>query len=289
MYIDIHIHIRTIPRPLVNGEMRDSTPERVIKRYDELGIDRGVVLPSTGANERAVELFRDYPGRFIPFCNISPRAYHNDPHAPLGRFIKFYKDLGCKGIGEVTENLPFNDPMVENLFSHCQDQEIPLIFHVSPTIGGAYGLYDEPGLPLLEGALRKFPELIFLGHSQPFWAEIAVLDTIGSRAHYPRGKFEEEGAVPKLMRKYPNLHGDLSAGSGYNALSRDPEYGYRFLEEFQDRLYFGTDGVGIYAQPESPPPLMEFLETGKKEDKISKECFEKVTHKNAIDLLGLDI
>ena len=43
------------------------------------------------------------------------------------------------------------------------------------------------------------------------------------------------------MRRYPNLYGDLSAGSGFGAISRDPEFGYAFLEEFQDRLYFALD------------------------------------------------
>ena len=48
----------------------------------------------------------------------------------------------------------------------------------------------------------------------------------------------EGGAVVRLMRQYPNLWADLSpaAGSGYNALARDPDYAVKFLHEFQDRL-----------------------------------------------------
>jgi|GEM_PF-3741342 len=41
----------------------------------------------------------------------------------------------------------------------------------------------------------------------------------------------------KVILEYPNLHEDLFANSGYNALSRAPLYVARFLEEFQDRLY----------------------------------------------------
>ena len=44
------------------------------------------------------------------------------------------------------------------------------------------------------------------------------------------------------IRKYANLYADLSARSGFNALSRDPEFAYQFIEEFHDRLFFGTDG-----------------------------------------------
>jgi predicted TIM-barrel fold metal-dependent hydrolase len=80
--------------------------------------------------------------------------------------------MGAKGIGEVCPNLPMNDPKVENLFAHAEKNSLPLIFHISPDPNRFYGLYNKIGLPLLEGALAKFPGLKFLGHSQPFWAEI---------------------------------------------------------------------------------------------------------------------
>ena len=53
------------------------------------------------------------------------------------------------------------------------------------------------------------------------------------------------GAVPRLMRECPGLHGDLSAGSGLNALQRDPEHAYAFIEEFQDRLLLGLDFCSV--------------------------------------------
>lgn len=43
------------------------------------------------------------------------------------------------------------------------------------------------------------------------------------------------------MEKYPNIYGDLSAGSGLNAISRDPDFGREFLIRRADRLLFGTD------------------------------------------------
>ena len=68
------------------------------------------------------------------------------------------------------------------------------------------------------------------------------------RADYPDYRIEEEGVVPKLFRRYENLYGDLSANSGYNALARDPEYAVKFINEFQDRLMYGTD----ICQPDMP-------------------------------------
>ncbi len=44
-----------------------------------------------------------------------------------------------------------------------------------------------------------------------------------------------------MLRQYPNLYADLSAGSGLNALQRDPEFAKDFLLEFQDRLLYARD------------------------------------------------
>lgn len=290
MFIDIHVHVRK--NPIVRKYAYDNfaTPEELIKRYDELGIKKGVLLPLVSpevyepqSNGEILEICKIYPERFIPFCNVDPRAMQNSPRAPLGDILACYKEHGCKGLGEITANLRFDDPLVDNLFHYCQKLELPVIFDMGPIIGGTYGIYDEPGLPLLERALQKFPSLIFLGHSPPFWAEIAPLETVWSRSGYPKGPIREDGVVPKLMRKYPNLHGDLSAGSGYNAITRDPEYGCAFLEEFQDRLYFGTD----ICDPNTPVPLVDFLKQMRDEGRISETCFEKIAWRNAARLLNI--
>jgi predicted TIM-barrel fold metal-dependent hydrolase len=85
------------------------------------------------------------------------------------------------------------------------------------------------------------------------------------------------------MRKYPNLHGDLSAGSGFNAISRDPEFGCRFLEEFQDRLYWGTDTCEVAEQT----PIVDYFRTLRAGKRISDAAYEKITWRNASRLLGL--
>jgi hypothetical protein len=40
---------------------------------------------------------------------------------------------------------------------------------------------------------------------------------------------------------YPNLWGDLSAGSGAGAIAHDCEFSLAFLIRRADRLLFGTD------------------------------------------------
>jgi len=290
MFIDIHVHVRRLPGPLRGGKPAYATPQQLLARYDAIGVERAVLLPGVNpecelapqSNEEIIELAQQN-ARFIPFCNVDPRALTNSPFAPLGELLRHYRDQGCKGLGEVCANLPFRDPLVQNLFRHCQEVGLPVTFHIAPHIGGYYGLYDDPGLPQLEWTLQAFPKLNFLGHSQPFWAEIAPLDTVGERAGYPKGPIRQEGALPKLFRKYPNLYGDLSAGSGYNALARDEDYAVRFLEEFQDRLLFGTD----ICAPDTPTPLVDLLLKLRNEGRISETVFQKVARENAVRILGL--
>ena len=292
MFIDIHAHVRRVPGPLRNGKPAYATPEQLIARYDDLEIERGVLLPEVNpecayvpmSNEDVLEICERFPGRFIPFCNVDPRAMKNSSDAPLDEILCYYRDRGCRGIGEVCANLPFLHPMALNLFKHAEQVEMPLTFHISPEIGRNYGLYDEPGLPQLERCLAMFPHLRFLGHSQAFWAEIAALETPADRWGYPRYPVKSEGVVPKLLRRYPNLYGDLSAGSGYNALNRDPGYAAKFLKEFQDRLLFGTD----ICAPDTDTPLAGFLINLRDLRKIGKTVFDKIARENAVRLLALD-
>jgi len=293
MFIDIHIHLSARPIPTrPEGKVNYATPEYIIRRDNVLGIEKTVILPTVNpecanqiqSNEEALDVVERFPDRFVAFCNVDPRMDTNDEKAGLDYIVAFYKAMGCKGCGEVCANLPFDDPRMENLFRACERNGIPLTFHIAPRIGGCYGIYDEPGLPGLERALQKFPDLIFLGHSQPFWAEIAPLKKPADRNGYPKGRVTRPGRVVELMRRYPNLHGDLSAGSGHNAVSRDEEFGLRFMEEFQDRLYFGTD----ICHPDTPTPLVDYLLRLRGEGKLAESVFRKIARENATRLLGLD-
>jgi len=127
------------------------------------------------------------------------------------------------------------------------------------------------------------PELILLGHGPAFWSEIGVLDKVDDRGGYPKYPVRAEGAVPGLFRRYPNLWGDLSAGSGYNALARDRDYAVKFLNEFQDRLCFGTD----ICYADQKLPLAGFLLELKREGALSGEAFEKIARGNARRLLKI--
>ncbi len=55
------------------------------------------------------------------------------------------------------------------------------------------------------------------------------------------GKVTPGGLTDRYLTDYPNMFGDLSAGSGLNALNRDPEFTRDFLQRHQDKLMFGSD------------------------------------------------
>lgn len=300
MYIDIHSHAYWKPAPFVT---KFFTPEELIAAQDKAGIEKGVLLPVVNSeiylpqsNEDILDMCEKYPDRFIPFCNIDPRALTNSPDAPLDKVLQYYKDRGCKGVGEIMCNLEVMNPKVQNLFYCAEKVGLPVIYDGSDQKDGDFGLYDDPGLPQLEHTLQRFPKLTILGHGPVFWAEIAKLETPAERGFifgfrteeqvgmYNSGPIKEEGVVPKLLRRYPNLHLDLSDGTAYNALTRDPEYGPKFLEEFQDRAYFGTDFCNTdYADAPLAMKLLEWREEGK----LSETAFRKIERENAIRLLGL--
>jgi predicted TIM-barrel fold metal-dependent hydrolase len=299
LFIDIHAHAyrKSPPSPV-----RFCTPEQVLERYDQAGIERGALLPIVSpevylpqANEDILEMAAQYPDRFIPFCNLDPRALTNSPDAPLGDLLRYYRDQGCRGLGEVMPNLPWLDPRMQNLLYHAQGVGLPVIFDGSDQLGGDFGLYDEPGLPQLEQTLQRFPDLIILGHGPTFWSEMGPLEPptdpravfrphAGQTARVrPSGPIEREGRVAELLRRYPNLYGDLSDWNPWNALARDPDYGVRFLEEFQDRLLFGTD-ICSY---DSPFLMADLLRQWREEGPVSETVFRKVARENAVRLLGL--
>lgn len=298
MFIDIHAHVYRV-KTKIPGTVEFCDPKELLKRFDELKIDMGVLLPIVNPEiyipqtvEDILEICDTYPDRFIPYCNVDPRASTNSPNAPLDKILSYYKEKGCKGVGEIMPNLELLDPKVQNLFDCAERVGLPVVYDGSGQKDGDFGLYDEAGLPQLEFTLQDFPDLKIFGHGPVFWNEIGKLDTVGERAVYwgkkgqrinlPKGPVTEDGAVPRLLRKYENLYGDLADCTAYNALARDEDYGPRFLSEFEDRMFFGTDMVS----PNMYVGLDELLISWRQQGKISETTFRKVAYENAEKLLG---
>jgi predicted TIM-barrel fold metal-dependent hydrolase len=289
MLIDIHTHVVN----MWHAEPKDYfTAEDLVETMDSLGIDKFVLLP-VGCSpeiqcfyfgtEEVLEIHKKYPDRVIPFCNIDPRSGSNSDKTDFSWILNHYKDLGCKGLGELTANLYFDDPKCINLYQHCGKVGFPIIFHLYSKFSGSYGLVDDLHLPRIEKTLQLCPETVFMGHATGFWSEISSGVTEETRIGYPKDPIPGPGRVCELMKKYPNLCGDLSAGSGFNAITRDMKFGYWFLEEFQDQLLFGTD----ICHKGQTAEIVSYMHNALKNNHISKQAYEKITSENAKRLLNL--
>ncbi|MGQ9515358.1 MAG: amidohydrolase family protein [Thermoproteota archaeon] len=286
-FIDVHTHV-------LRPEVKDAPPmtvEELLRRMDELGIGELLVLPIVSpesgffyfTTESVLQLYERFPDKLIPFCNIDPRCSNNSPSTDFRWVLSEYREAGCKGLGEVTANIYFNDTRALNLFRQCGEIGLPVLFHMATKIGGVYGLADDIVMPRLEKALSSLPQTIFIGHAMAFWAEISGEVDPSTRGGYPKGKINRPSRLAELLSKYDNLYGDLSASSGYNAITRDLEYGCKFLEEFQDKLLFGTDICDV----NQDIPIVGHLRDLVQQGKISSEAFRKISRDNVKKLLNL--
>ncbi len=290
MFFDIHLHAVRFSTPEQKAISEFADAEELLSRFPGLRIDRGVLLPIVNheclnfiqTNETVLDICAEHPGKFVPFCNLDPRMHGNHADYDFTPVLEHYKKLGCRGVGEVCAALTWDDPRVLNLLGHVERAGLPLLFHLGLE-SGTYGLVDDFGLPRLEQALGRFPKLNLIGHSMAFWSAISGDVTEENWMGYPTGPVAEGGRLPELLRRYDNLWCDISAGSGHNAISRDPDFGYGFLEEFQDRVLYGTD----ICWPGQEVQQSQFLLDGLQAGKLSQGAFDKVAHSNAEGLLGL--
>ena len=288
--IDVHIHTSMWEGAKIQPGCVLASPEEIKESYAELGVDKGFLLPLISpehrfcvqTNEEMEFVANKYSDTFYWFCNIDPRMGKNTDETDFSYFINFYKERGAIGVGEVTANLYTDDPRMDNLFYHCALCDMPVTIHIAPTKYNC-GIIDELGLPRLEKMLKKHPNLKILGHSPCFWSEIGDNVTEENRGGYVSGKVNP-GRIVELLREYPNLYCDLSAGSGYMAMSRDPDFTYRFIEEFSDRLMYGTD----ICRAKQKTYLADWLDESFLRGCISEENYRKLVRENAIRILKLD-
>lgn len=170
MFIDMHVHTRLYPGPERTYGGTYATPEELMAMLKPHGVRKAVILP--GANPEcafvaqgmgeALAIVEKYPDFFISFMNIDPRQMSNSPEADLSYLMRYYKEHGCKGIGEVCANLPFDDPLMENLFRHAEAEQLPLTFHIAPEQGGYYGIdrHRECGQYAQMDALRRIQDRV---------------------------------------------------------------------------------------------------------------------------------
>ena len=163
--IDIHAHATLFPQYIPkhkDNQERINSAEEMIAIYDELNIEKGVLMPISSpeaqphihACEETKYIVDQYPDRFLWFCNVDPRSVYNLPTTDHTYLLQHYKSLGALGLGELTANLYIDDPILDNLFACCAEMDMPVTIHMAPEVGGYYGIVDDMGLPRLEKLLN---------------------------------------------------------------------------------------------------------------------------------------
>ncbi|MFI3226278.1 MAG: amidohydrolase family protein [Clostridia bacterium] len=285
--IDGHVHLRTkkgynvfTPEErLAFNEVMDIDHSLILTVEKPLGLSAEELLedPRIFA-EDAVSICEQFQGKFSWFCNLIP-----DGTSETYKILEKYKKMGAVGVGEVAIPMRFDDPRFDHMLDCCQSLEMPIMTHMNSTLTNK-GIVDEPGLILLERALKKYPKLVYIGHSQPFWSEIDLCDGNTDRDGYNSGPVKA-GRLVDLLSNYENLYGDLSANSGGNAIMRDPDFGNAFLEKFQDKLMYGTDTLSTNLHY----PLGAYLDSLLAQNKLTRETYAKICRYNIVKLLDLGI
>lgn len=190
--------------------------------------------------DRCLSYVERQPDRFI-------LGYCPDVRRPdaLDRMRAAVDIHGARVCGELKLRMMYDNPDALRFFHFCGERGLPVTLHLDyefPT-GVTYprpSYWYGGGIEALERVLKACPDTIFLGHAPGFWAHISG-DGKHDKEPYPTGPVVPGGKAPELMRRYPNLYGDLSAGSAANALRRDLDHAKNFILEFQDRLLYGRD------------------------------------------------
>lgn len=272
--IDFHVHIGNIIREDYprRGPL---TAEQVLDRMNRIGVDLAVLLPlespeggwGYALTEDAIAARNRYPERFVAFCCVDPR------YPTAEKLIDtFVLQHDCRGFGEHVNSLKFDDPLNKILYRKCDEYGLPIVF------GDDLNCFDEPGLPRLESCLQEFPNAIFCGHGPGFWSAISGDDD--RTIVYPTTPVRPGGALDRLLAKYDNLYADLSAGSGYNAMTRDPEFTLGFVQRHWRKMLWASD----YDMPFQPIPQAEWV----RRLPLSPEQFAAITDGNARQLLRLN-
>ena len=284
--IDIHIHTR-LPKYSGEGRFKSTGSTETMDYLNKQQIVHGIIM-SMGETElpnnaEGAEIGQEEKNLQWN-CNFDAK----DPKNIFKR-MEACKKLGAVGVGELFINEKIDSPIIQAIFVAAEQLELPILFHMSPEIGYGYGIVDDPKLPILEKALKKHPKLKLIGHSPTFWSEISkdAPSDKESRSERGMGKVIPEGRLVELMRTYPNLYGDLSAGSGYCAITRDEDFGLKFLETFSDQLLFGTDTISVHETWQSP--LSKWLEGMYMQGMLSEATMRKICYENAQKIYNLNV
>ncbi len=234
--IDIHQHLNYSGRPdavfLAHQRAMGATVTILLpagRPADTAATHQGKAngLQAQALGTEACETFaRAHPG-FVFGANDRPDA-EDAPQEIAG-----YLTRGARLIGEQKFGVACDSPEMQRLYSLAAAHGVPVLMHWQ------FGMYNH-GFERFHRMLERFPTVNFIGHAQTWWANIDAKHGDQS-VLYPRGPVTPGGLTDRYLADYSNMYGDLSAGSGLNALTRDESFTRDFLSRHQRKLLYGSD------------------------------------------------
>jgi predicted TIM-barrel fold metal-dependent hydrolase len=218
---DLHFHLR--PQPANN-----------LAHLDGAGVTKANLLTRGAALEQVKALQSAAPGRFTWFNSYDVTA--PDAERVLTEAVK----AGAQGFGEMKFHVAADGPELRRLYAVAADLRVPILIHFQEVDHFPNeGTWSTGYAKTFESVLKAHPKTTFIGHADAFWANVSA--DYHNEASYPSGPITRGGVTDKWLGDYPNLFGDMSANSGNNAMSRDPDFTADFLKRHQDKLLFGSD------------------------------------------------
>jgi uncharacterized protein len=223
--IDIHQHTNYSGRS--DAEM--------IAHQRDMGVTVTVLLPAgskyglaagAGGNDTVVAIARQLPKEYRFFANELPDIPEARP------VIERYLKMGAIGIGEQKFPVDADSPHIDLVATIAREYNVPVLMHFE------HGNYNR-GIDKFSRVLDRHPRVNFIGHAQTWWGNIDRNHT--QTEMYPKTPVTPGGITDRLLSDYPNMYGDMSAGSGLNSMLRDEDHARGFLKRHQDKLLFGSD------------------------------------------------
>src|SRR5436189_6078362 len=137
-------------------------------------------------------------------------------------------------IAEQKFGVECDSPMMHRIYDLAAEYRAPVLMHWQVK------MYNY-GFERFYKVLEKHPRTTFIGHAQTWWANIDKNYKDDASNLYPKGPVTPGGTTDRYLSDYANMYGDLSAGSGLNALTRDEDHTREFLRRHQDKLIYGSD------------------------------------------------
>jgi predicted TIM-barrel fold metal-dependent hydrolase len=149
------------------------------------------------------------------------------------REIERYLKLGGALVAEQKFGVECDSPAMRKIYELARAYKVPVLMHWQ------FKMYNY-GFERFDKMLEKYPTVNFLGHAQTWWGNVDK-NNVDQSVMYPKGPVVRGGLTDRYLSDYANMFGDLSAGSGLNALTRDEDFARDFLTRHQDKLIYGSD------------------------------------------------